>query len=190
MWPARDTQVWHSEGVGQMGNDQGYQEHARTPVFHESGTRNGSRPAIVGSILDPRFLGPAHPRVTVLGVAFRLHGRYYIGNPRGKPKRSVLMHRVVYAAMHGSVQDGCEVHHIDDDPFNNHPENLEALPKFMHRRQHKSVPRYQCVCRVCGITFGCYQAFGARCSPTCKRADHARVERERRASVQSDYRAG
>ena len=166
-----------------MDDNQRNSQHARTPIFYETGPRNGGKPSVNGRVLDPRRLGPSCPRVTVCGIAFRIHGRYYLGNPRGgriKSRTSVLLHRVVYEAVHGEIPAGCEVHHINDDPYNNHPENLEALPRFLHRSQHKSIPRYECVCRVCGKTFGCYQKFGQRCSEECKRADHARIERERR----------
>ena len=165
-----------------MGNDERNTKYSGTPLFYETGTRRGGKPAENGRILDPRRLGPESPRVTVCGVAFRLHGRYYIGNPRGQKRRtSVLLHRVVYAAVHGSIPEWHEVHHIDDDPFNNHPENLAAVPRRDHRSMHKSVGRYECTCRVCGASFWCYQKFGAKCSAECRKSDHARIERERRA---------
>lgn len=159
--------------------------HARTPLFYKPGPRQGFGCVAIGPSLDPRFMGPEVPRVLVCDTVFRLKGHYYLGNPRGEGnrRRSVLLHRVVYAAACGPIPAGCEVHHIDDNPFNNHPDNLEALPKFTHRSEHKSRHRYHCICRVCGKTFGCYQSFGTRCSKECRRKDHARAERERRASL-------
>jgi len=175
-----------------MGRGKAYSMYSKAPIFYEPGPRRGQQFAVPGQVLDPRRLGPLYPRVLVCDTVFRLKDRYYIGNPRNQPRgpgrRSVLLHRVVYEAVWGSIPKGYEVHHIDDDPFNNHPDNLEALPRFSHRSSHKSEPRYVCTCEICGREFGCYQAFGKRCGPECKRIHHARLERERRARVQPHSR--
>lgn len=151
-------------------------------TFHKP-VKSG-RLIVAGEEIDPRHLGGNHPRVFVCNISFRLKDKYYLGNPRGQAKDSVrysvLLHRVVYEAVHGPIPEGHEVHHIDEDTFNCHPDNLEAIPSFQHRSMHKSVARFICTCRVCGKEFGSYQKFGARCSIECKRADHARLERERR----------
>lgn len=36
----------------------------------------------------------------------------------------VLAHRVIYELIHGSIPDGMLIDHIDQDPTNNHPDNL------------------------------------------------------------------
>ncbi len=36
-------------------------------------------------------------------------------------------HRIVYRHFHGPLIDGLEVQHIDNDPSNTHPENLEQV---------------------------------------------------------------
>ena len=170
-----------------MGDGQRNTLHARTPIFYEPWPSARRRVVTGGEVLDPRRLGPLHPRVFVCDIVFRLKDRYYIGNPKGQSKGSkrysVLLHRVVYEAVYGPIPEGYEVHHRDDDTFNNHAGNLEAVPRFAHRSVHKSEPRHVCICRVCGREFGCYHPFGARCSPACKRADHARYERDRRACI-------
>lgn len=155
--------------------------YTRTPIFYEPRLERGPCNRVLpGRVVDPRLLGPSVPRVLVCGIAFRLHGRYYIGNPLGprcKGRSSVLLHRVVYAAVHGSIPEGHDIHHQDGNPWNTHPENLEALPRFVHRSSHKSEPRFQCKCMECGAFFGCYQIFGKTCSAECKRKWHARYER-------------
>src|SRR6478736_3953640 len=115
-----------------MGDHQGDTLYAGTPVFYESGPYRGGRFVTAGKVLDPRFLGPLHPRVLVCDIPFRLQGRYYLGNPRGEGerRRSVLLHRVVYTAVYGEIPPDHEVHHIDDNPYNNHPDNLGAILRF------------------------------------------------------------
>lgn len=44
-------------------------------------------------------------------------------------KTSVNVHRLVYIAFIGSVPEGFEVDHIDDNRTNNVPENLKAISK-------------------------------------------------------------
>src|SRR5262249_55709046 len=149
VWDAPHSAIRHRADDTQMGKRKGSSLHARAPIFYQSRAGGSGRFVLPGKILDPRYLGPAHPRIFVCDISFRLHGRYYIGNPKGqirKQRYSVLLHRVVYEAVYGEIPEGFEVHHIDDNPFNNHPDNLEVLPRFSHRSSHKSEPRYVCTC--------------------------------------------
>lgn len=68
---------------------------------------------------------------TDLGVAKydKKRGRYYIYN--------LPLHRVVYNVSIGSVPDGCEIHHIDGNKFNNKIDNLVAISKDEHRKIHE-----------------------------------------------------
>ena len=45
-------------------------------------------------------------------------------------------HRVVFEERHGPIPPGYDVHHKDENKWNNDPGNLEALPKTHHRRLH------------------------------------------------------
>lgn len=46
------------------------------------------------------------------------------------------LHRVIYKEHYGPIPDGWHVHHKDDNPLNNDPGNLEALPRSRHARHH------------------------------------------------------
>jgi HNH endonuclease len=65
-------------------------------------------------------------------------------------------HKVVYEENFGPVPAGFHVHHRDEDPWNNHPDNLEALDGLEHRRLHAENYRrgengeWLKFCRVCG----------------------------------------
>lgn len=81
------------------------------------------------------------------------------------------LHRDVYEANHGPIPDGWHVHHIDGDPLNNHPSNLEALPADEHAAHHveEREPRTY-VCDECGQR---YESTANRdnlrwCGPPCK----------------------
>lgn len=56
-------------------------------------------------------------------------------------RTSVNVHRLVYLAFIGSIPEGFEVDHVDDNLANNSPENLKAISKkdnlrksWVHRR--------------------------------------------------------
>lgn len=46
------------------------------------------------------------------------------------------LHRQVYIDTNGPIPEGHHVHHLDLDPFNNDPSNLEALSPSDHKRVH------------------------------------------------------
>lgn len=47
-----------------------------------------------------------------------------------------LEHRYVWEQNHGPIPEGYEVHHIDKNPYNNDPSNLQLLPTNEHRSLH------------------------------------------------------
>lgn len=46
-------------------------------------------------------------------------------------------HRIVCRKHHGSIPAGWDVHHVNGNSLDNRPENLIALPKWMHVLIHK-----------------------------------------------------
>lgn len=46
------------------------------------------------------------------------------------------LHRVVWEYYHGPIPDGYEVHHIDGNPANNDPGNLECIKASQHTELH------------------------------------------------------
>jgi hypothetical protein len=55
----------------------------------------------------------------------RAHQVYYIATGSGAGTAEPL-HRQIYLDHHGTIPVGFHVHHLDEDPFNNDPANLEA----------------------------------------------------------------
>lgn len=51
----------------------------------------------------------------------------------------VLRYRLVYEENFGPIPPGYEIHHIDGNPSNDDPSNLEAMPKGKHTSHHKGV---------------------------------------------------
>lgn len=61
--------------------------------------------------------------------------RVYFRSPgwEGRPR---YLHRDIYAATHGQIPEGYDVHHKDGNPLNNDISNLEAIPEGDHYRLH------------------------------------------------------
>lgn len=80
-----------------------------------------------------------HPSVVVFnGVSYRLMGagRYYLSQSTSNEgrKKAKGLHVAIWEYYNKkSVPDGYEIHHKDGNCFNNSIENLEALPKHLHR---------------------------------------------------------
>ena len=187
--PSARAVVWRGALYERLAHLAGYPCDTGAPLVYEARPRAHGRACEPGRVLDPRLLGPLVPRVVCLGIAFRLQGRYYIGNPPARlaGHTSITLHRLVYTCVHGGVSTQYEVHHHDGNSHNTHPDNLEAVPQYLHRREHKSTSRYTCQCIICGTTFGGYQRWAKTCSPVCRRAKHAALERDRRASLRSRH---
>lgn len=50
--------------------------------------------------------------------------------------KNILLHRFIWEKHHGTIPDGCEIHHKDKNRFNYDPENLELISAFDHRQKH------------------------------------------------------
>lgn len=61
----------------------------------------------------------------------------------GNVRKTVLLHRVVYEAFHGSIPVGKEIHHVDGNKQNNCISNLQCLSKMAHNAEtRKAHPTY------------------------------------------------
>lgn len=58
----------------------------------------------------------------------------YRGEPNG-----ITEHRFVFKDKNGSFKDGHDVHHLDENHLNNHPDNLIEMTKEHHRSHHAKV---------------------------------------------------
>lgn len=112
---------------------------------------------------------------------------YYRPVGPGSGKRAVL-HRQVYTDLYGPIPAGWDVHHKDENKFNNAPHNLEALPHKVHMTHHRgdlterqwkaltqrqwwrtSAPERVCTCEKCGQVFTVKGGKSSRyCSNKCR----------------------
>lgn len=75
-------------------------------------------------------------------------------HPKANSKGLYPLHRVVCENKLGRLLNSWEdVHHMDEDKFNNSPENLEALPKSEHATLHNVVAAVELVCPICASQF-------------------------------------
>lgn len=85
-----------------------------------------------------RLYGVEPTSITYRGVTYRRdpdgkqrsHRVYYGARDHG------YLHRRIYEDNHGPIPDGWHVHHADENPFNNDPANLVALPPDEHSHVH------------------------------------------------------
>jgi len=56
-------------------------------------------------------------------------------NARGKNN---YIHRVVYEAFYGPIEEGCVVDHIDSNPLNNNLENLQAISQSENTKRGRT----------------------------------------------------
>lgn len=62
---------------------------------------------------------------------------YYIITSVKEGNRGKRLHRLIYEDFHGvTLSPKADIHHIDGDKLNNHPDNLELLSHGEHSRQH------------------------------------------------------
>lgn len=53
-----------------------------------------------------------------------------------KTKSGKAEHREVFTACFGKIKSGWVIHHLDENPRNNAPENLVQLPERVHNLLH------------------------------------------------------
>lgn len=58
--------------------------------------------------------------------------RVYFQRHESWKKPPIFLHRVIYEEHFGPIPEGYHVHHKDNNPLNNSPSNLEALPARVH----------------------------------------------------------
>jgi hypothetical protein len=91
-------------------------------------------------------------------------------------KAVLILHREIYKDFHGPLPEGMHVHHKDENPLNNAPDNLEALIGKEHNRLHaigRSHWRKKSIitCKTCGKA--CEKSHSNKkreadfCSPLC-----------------------
>jgi len=61
---------------------------------------------------------------------------YRVKSGHYQNRAGFLLHRAVWAAVHGPIPDGHDVHHHDHDPAHNEPGNLRLLTVSEHRGEH------------------------------------------------------
>ena len=109
------------------------------------------------------------------GLIYRKHkhdGRYYF---------STSLTRSVWKFFNGEIPDGYEVHHLDDDKYNDDISNLTLLTREEHLKLHadrrrgvktfrKPKPK-NFVCEYCGKKFTALTTNGLRryCSDDCRK---------------------
>lgn len=80
------------------------------------------------------------------------------------------LHRAIYKAHSGPIPAGWHVHHVDHDPLNNDPANLQAVSPTEHATHHgRHIPEILVVC-ACGMEFSARRPWAKWCSPACKEA--------------------
>ena len=102
----------------------------------------------------------------------------------------IKLHRAVYEYFVGDIPDGYHVHHIDCNPANNNPNNLQCLAQAEHAKLHAEIagtvpPLHKTIVRQC---VNCGKEFTVAerannsdcCSPSCRMAQRFRNLREPR----------
>ena len=112
-------------------------------------------------------------------VSYRVtQDKHYRGNR--------YIHQSVWEYFYGEVPAGCVVHHIDGNPSNNSPENLQCLSNRAHNDLHNATrQKAKLVCEVCGRE---YEGFATGrnkfCSSQCANSvRNKRMEKEKVCSV-------
>lgn len=85
------------------------------------------------------FPAPARkPQMGKHGRPIAWRGFWYHRMPAGhyRHARGKMLHREIYEAHFGAIPPGMDIHHVDGDPGNNEPSNLEAVSRSEHVREH------------------------------------------------------
>lgn len=70
-------------------------------------------------------------------------------------RTSRFLHQMVYEAFYDEVEEGCVVHHIDEDKKNNNINNLQKMTITEHAKHHMPKKYHDCfvICPQCGKEF-------------------------------------
>lgn len=119
---------------------------------------------------------------------FEFNGHRYHRNARAKyyyDPTGNLLHRAVWAATHGHIPDGHEVHHLNTNRDDNRLSNLVLLTEEEHQEHHAAMVRLPELpsrpCAVCGTEFRprATAAHVVCCSLSCGAKKAAQTRRER-----------
>ena len=117
----------------------------------------------------------APPQVEVIDDNHqRFNGVTYLKNNKsGHFSRHICIHRAVWAYFNDEIPDGkFNIHHIDLNPNNNAPHNLQLLTQADHRRLHNALLRtkgIEKICPICKKTFYTHERKVTCCSLSCGR---------------------
>lgn len=74
------------------------------------------------------------------GVSYYKCGFYF-------QRKGVRLHRTVWEYHHGPIPKGYDIHHIDENRYNNQIENLQLMAEGDHGRLHSSTEEKKKICR-------------------------------------------
>lgn len=114
-------------------------------------------------------------------------GSYYERTDKSvRPKRTIRLHREVWAAINGPIPVGYDIHHLDGDKCNNQPKNLVCITRSEHSRHHLRERPMRCAwgvksailvkCTKCGCDLQ-RKRVG---KPSCKRCAEKSAEQNRK----------
>lgn len=149
----------------------------------------------------PRQPQPTRPGK--YGMPCEYGGRLWWPMPAGhyRNSRSKMLHRQVWEDNFGPIPHKWVIHHVDHNPANNKPDNLQLLTPSEHRVHHprpsgrtsdeikamwrKRVP-VAIECATCGTVFDSTGARATYCSRTCNRRayNNGRSAFDERARIQ------
>lgn len=81
-------------------------------------------------------------------------GHLFVSIVKDNKRTTAWIHRIVYETYYGEVEDGYDIHHIDEDKTNNNINNLKKITHEEHGRIHST--KYSdkmMICPQCGKEF-------------------------------------
>lgn len=113
----------------------------------------------------------APPKVEIIDETHqKFNGTIYLKNKRsGHFTRHKGLHRDVWEYFFGKIPDNevFNVHHLDLNPNNNSPDNLQLLTQADHRRLHAKLLKIKKTCPICGKVFYNSSSKNKCCSLAC-----------------------
>ena len=81
-------------------------------------------------------------------------GHLFVSIVKDNKRTTAWIHRLVYEVFYGEIENGCDIHHIDEDKTNNNINNLKKITHEEHGRIHNT--KYSdkmMICPQCGKEF-------------------------------------